>query len=270
MSVGNVPVNDGTIYYEERGSGIPLVLIHAGYLDCRMWDNQMETFSRDYRAIRYDVRGYGKSSKARGKYSDADDLKQLLDHLGIDKAILVGVSNGGRILLDFAVEYPHRVSAIVPVDFGISGYKTSGPDEDKLLEMFPELEEKQRKFLEEGNMEEVAAIDVDLWTPALSKDVRKFVLQIAIENAHVFMEDPWKYQVSPEPPAFERLDKLSMPVLMILGDRDLPAIAFLVKRIHDLVPHSNLVIIDGADHIPSLSKPEKFNEVVGQFLRNLR
>ena len=131
MGSGFIEVKNSRIYYEDRGSGKSLGLIHAGYLDSRMWDNQIEALGKGRRLIRYDVRGFGKSGKAGEEYSDYLDLKALLDHLGIDRAIILGVSNGGRIALDFAVECPDRVSALILVNSGVRGIEIEG-NENKL------------------------------------------------------------------------------------------------------------------------------------------
>lgn len=259
-----------SIFYEEQGSGLPVVLIHAGYLDSRMWDNQVKAFSKKYRVIRYDVRGFGRSSRSKAKYSDAADLLALLDHLKIRKAVLVGVSNGGRISFDFAVEHPDRVAAMIPVDFGIKGYRSSGPEENKLWKKVSEQEPEYLRLRKEGKFREAAAIDVDLWTSALSGKAREQILDIAQENVHTDDDDPDSFQISPEPPAFQRLGVLKMPILMIMGHRDVPGMIALNRRVHSLIPESELVIIEGADHIPSLSKPEEFNRTVIGLLDKIR
>lgn len=270
MASGRVRVDGGSLYYEDTGKGLPVVMIHAGYLDSRMWDNQMEAFSKQYRVIRYDVRGYGKSSRSLKEYSDASDLKALLDYLNVNKVVLMGVSNGGRISFDFAVEYPERVKAMIAVDFGIRGYKGSGPDEDKLWESFQYDEEKYLRLRDEGKYREAAAIDVDTWTHTLSPEEREHILDIAAENVIPKENDPDILQVSPVPPAFERLDTLVFPILVIVGSLDVPGIVTLDTRTQALLRNSDMVVIEGADHIPSLSKPKEFRDSVLAFLKTVR
>ena len=106
---GTVPVQGGKLYYEVKGEGHPLVLIHAGFLDRRMWDEQFELFSNSYKVVRYDVRGFGRSTKAETKFSDFEDLHALLQHLKLDKVYIIGVSNGGRIAIDFTTSYQNQV-----------------------------------------------------------------------------------------------------------------------------------------------------------------
>jgi len=84
-------VRGGNLYYETAGEGPPLVLIHAGFLDCRMWDEQFQLFAKNSRAIRYDVRGYGRSSGPSEEYSDTEDLLALLKHLDTERANILGI-----------------------------------------------------------------------------------------------------------------------------------------------------------------------------------
>lgn len=117
---GRVAVGGGTLYYEVRGSGPPVVLLHAGGLDLTMWDPQVGPVARAFRVIRYDARGHGRSSAPMGPHSTVEDLRALLDHLGVERANLVGISMGAGVALEFAISYPQRVSKLVLVS-------TSGP-----------------------------------------------------------------------------------------------------------------------------------------------
>ncbi|MCL4328898.1 MAG: alpha/beta hydrolase [Candidatus Thermoplasmatota archaeon] len=270
MVQGKVDVDGGNLYYEVSGKGLPVVLIHAGFLDSRMWDTQFEQFSEDFKIIRYDVRGFGKSTLPGARYSDAEDLKTLLDRLEIADAVFLGVSNGGRICLDFAVEYPDRVRGLVLVDFGIRGYESTGPEEDKLWDFSAEMEKRYSELITKGEYMQAAALDVDIWSPLLSGEVRERILSIATDNAIKQANYKENFQVSPDPPAFGRLKILRMPILMILGKKDVPGQAAVVSRVHELIPGSELVTIDDADHVPSLSSPATFNRLVLQFLERLK
>jgi pimeloyl-ACP methyl ester carboxylesterase len=106
---GRVAVNGGTLYYETRGSGPAVVLLHGGGQDFTMWDSQMEPLAGAFRVTRYDARGHGRSTAPIGPYSMADDLRLVLDHIGADRAHLVGFSMGAGVALDFAVTHEARV-----------------------------------------------------------------------------------------------------------------------------------------------------------------
>jgi pimeloyl-ACP methyl ester carboxylesterase len=120
IDTGRVAVEGGTLYYETRGSGPAVVLLHAGGLDHTMWDPQVDALARSYRVIRFDVRGHGRSTARMGPYSMVEDLRRVLDHLGVERAHLVGLSMGGGIAFDFASTYPARTLTLALAS-------TSGP-----------------------------------------------------------------------------------------------------------------------------------------------
>ena len=124
---GMVKVEGGELYYEMAGKGPVVVLLHAGLLDSRMWDGQFELLAKNYRVVRYDARGHGKSSVPNGKFAHYKDLNALLNGLGIKKATLVGLSLGGRTAIDFALAYPHMVETLVAVSPGVSGADFKDP-----------------------------------------------------------------------------------------------------------------------------------------------
>src|SRR5690242_4972987 len=119
---GYAPVENGQLYYEVAGEGYPLVLIHAGIANSRMWDAQVEAFAQRYRVIRYDTRGFGKTRTEETSYSNRQDLYDLLNHLGVEKAYVLGLSRGGQIAIDFTLEHPKMVAALIPVAAGFSGF----------------------------------------------------------------------------------------------------------------------------------------------------
>ncbi len=267
VETGYAEVDGGRLYYETSGKGPALVLIHAGFLDSRMWDTQFQLFSENYRVIRYDVRGFGKSDVARTKFSDYKDLRVILDHLGAQTASLVGVSNGGRIASDFAVEYPSLVDHLVLVSPGMSGYKFSGPEEEKMWEEFDKQMKPQEDADREGRARDAVEMDVNAWASAQTQANRERITEIAMDNFHVHAENPWKLQVPPEPRTFHRLSQIRIPTLLIIGDRDVPAQILMVDNIHSHIPGSKKVLIPGADHIVNMSRPDEFNRTVLEFLR---
>ena len=110
------------LYYEISGDGELLVLVPAGIADSSMWDGQLAAFARRYRVIRYDMRGFGRSAMVEGPFSHHEDSRALLDSLSIERAFLVGCSIGGRAIIDFALEHPELVRALVPVGSALSGF----------------------------------------------------------------------------------------------------------------------------------------------------
>ncbi|MBI3859571.1 MAG: alpha/beta hydrolase [Thaumarchaeota archaeon] len=260
-------VKGGKIYYETAGMGKPLVMIHAGFLDSRMWDEQFRIFSRENTVVRYDVRGYGRSNRPSAAFSDYEDLTALLDHLNFDKTCILGVSNGGRIALDFATVHPERVGGLILVSPGIRGYKGSGPEEDKLWEEDDKKFQEQERALKDGRVEEATRMDLDIWAPAQNPSTREWLWKIASENSDAYRNPPNNLQKSPDTPPFERLSAIKAPTLILVGDRDLKGMQAIARGISKRIPGSELTIIAGADHIANTSRPEVFNELVGSFLK---
>src|SRR5262249_44738056 len=110
------------LYYETKGRGAPVIFIHGGQMDRRMWDAQFDVFAKEYRVIRYDIRGFGKSDTPTNAYSDAGDLHALLQHLRVKKATLIGLSLGAAVAVDFALVHGENVDALVLVCPGLGGF----------------------------------------------------------------------------------------------------------------------------------------------------
>jgi len=264
-----LPVRGGKLYYETAGEGPPLVLIHAGFLDSRMWDDQFQLFAKGARVIRYDVRGYGRSSRPSEEYSDAEDLFALLKHLNIESTSILGVSNGGRIALDFVSVHPSMVNSLILVSPGIRGYKSSGPEEDREWEELNKKGDLQDLAISENRIDDAVNMDLEIWASAQGATSKRRILEIATANSHIHKNPPNKLQKSPEPPAFTRLNQVRLPTILIVGDQDVKGMQLMSKRLHELILGSKLSVISGADHIANMSRPEEFNAIVSSFLQQL-
>jgi 3-oxoadipate enol-lactonase len=254
---GFVPIGEGRIWYAERGAGPAVVLIHGGNLDSRMWDRQVQALAPSFRVIRYDVRPYGRSSAPTAPYHAVDDLRALLDHLKIERAHLVGLSLGGRIAIDFSLRYPARADRVVVSGPGLTGFQWS-PDE-----AFKPMAEAARQ----GNLDKA----VELWlrhpymapamsNPALANEIR----QIAHGNEHI-----WKltdYERFDSPPAMQRLAEIKVPLLVLVGERDVPDIHAIVKLLEDRVKGARVIRIPRVGHMLNMEAPDEFNRLIREFL----
>src|SRR5439155_1074430 len=110
------------LFYEVSGTGEAVVLIHAFSVDRRMWDPQVAALENRFRVIRYDLRGHGKSASPSAPYANHDDLRSVLDALGVNRATLIGLSAGAEVATDFALAYPDRVARLIVASPGLSGY----------------------------------------------------------------------------------------------------------------------------------------------------
>ena len=255
-------VNGTRLSYEIVGQGPAVVLVHGGLVDSRLWDDQMNDFSKQCRVVRYDLRGFGKSAEATEPFSHIEDLRALLDFLKIERATIVGLSLGGIIAADFALEYPKRVDRLVLVGSGLRGDKQPQPKDSKLA--WEAAARGAEPFAE-------VAMRSDLYGGVHPGTVIYTRLrQMLLDNfkaVSTFRPGFLKY---PEPPTIERLESINVPTLVVIGSRDaqnLKNIAHLLaKKIH----RARMVVINGASHHPPVEKPKQFNKVMLKFIREDR
>jgi pimeloyl-ACP methyl ester carboxylesterase len=165
MTEGFVNVEGGRLFYEEAGSGRAVVFVHPGLWDRRAWDDQVPVFAERFRTIRYDVRGYGKSTKPEREYSNVEDLYAMLTYLGVERAAVIGCSMGGQIAIDFTLEHPEMVTALIPVAAGLSGYE-GGEEEEK----WEAIEAPITEALKNGDIEGAIEFALALWAPLGTDD----------------------------------------------------------------------------------------------------
>jgi 2-hydroxy-6-oxonona-2,4-dienedioate hydrolase len=267
-TTGTADANGATLYYEVAGEGGPLVLVHAGIADGRMWEGQLEPFSRRYRTVRHDMRGFGRSPMVEGTYSHHADLRALLDALEIDRAAFVGCSMGGAAVIDFALENPGRVEALVLVGSAVGGFESDeGPPEE-----WDELVAAD----EAGDLERVSELEVRMWVDgprrgpdAVDPAVRALVREmnrIALKNEALELGE----EVEPRTPAATRLSQIQAPTLVLVGEVDRARILAAADLLADNLPNARKVVIDGTAHLPNLERPEEFNRLVLDFLNGVR
>jgi 3-oxoadipate enol-lactonase len=259
-SEGFVPVRGGRLWYEERGEGPVVVLIHAGIADARMWDAQMDAFAERHRTIRYDLRAFGRSDTPLESFSMTGDLCELMDGLGVERAAIVGVSMGGALAIDMAAAHPDRVWALVPVASALSGYEW--PDDDPAL---AEIEAAEHA----GDRERAVDLGLELWAPLSSGPaIDDLIRRMAHENAKAD-DVPDDLVLRLDPPAIERLEEIRAPTLVVLGDHDLEDIETIAEVVADRVPWARKVVIPNTDHLPPMRAPEEFNRIVMAFLEEV-
>jgi pimeloyl-ACP methyl ester carboxylesterase len=258
---GFAEVNGTRLYYEVVGRGPAVVLVHGGLVDSRMWDDQMGPLSKRYRVVRYDLRGYGKSAAPDAKFSPTEDLRALLDYLKIDKATLVGLSLGGMIAADFALEHPERVERLVLSGSGLRGDKQP-PDEKTLNAYRTGAREGAEKYFE-------AFLQADLLAGVRDRPAAR-------ERMHRMMVDNFKaltylsagLQQSPEPPTIERLGEIKVPTLVIIGSLDGKNLQNIADMLAARIRGARKVVIPGASHHPPVETPKEFNRVLLDFLKH--
>lgn len=260
-------VNGAHLAYDADGHGHPLLLLHAGVADSRMWDGQFPVFAQHYRTIRYDLRGFGRSPMPPGPYAGYEDVAGLLDYLQIDKVHLLGISNGGRVALDFALAHPARVTALILAAPSIGG-DTPSPR----IRQFWEDEEAA---LARGDLEAATELNLRLWVDGpqrrpgqVNPGVRARVRVMQLQTFQIPIPDDAQ-EIAPMPPAIERLDQVQTPTLVIAGALDLEEKVTLAERVARAIPNARYAAIAGAAHLMSMEQPAEFNRLVLSFLANL-
>jgi 3-oxoadipate enol-lactonase len=276
VQTGFAEVNGTTLYYEVAGTGHPFVLEHGHLLDRRSWDDQFAVFAQHYKVIRYDQRGFGDSGLiTKGRpYSDRQDLYELMKFLGIDSAYLMGCSGGGALAIDFTLEHPEMVDALIPVTAGVSGFRPS----EEMMKEHPDVTRMYmglNEAFEQHDIARAVEISLELWTDGpgrlpqqASPAVRERVREMTTRNWER-PDDEAQAETPPvplEPPAIGRLSEIKAPTLVILGEWDGPN---PLEQLTAEIPGAKKVIMAETAHHPFMEKPAEFNQIVLDFLGSL-
>jgi pimeloyl-ACP methyl ester carboxylesterase len=263
--VSNIIGLNGTrLYYEAAGSGPAVVLLHGFSLDTRMWDDQFELLAEHFRVIRYDMRGFGKSDLPTAEpYSHVDDLAALLDHLGILRAHVVGFSRGGAVALDFALTLPNRLLSLALIDTVLGGFDWSAQarERDGLV----------WQLAKEGG---IAAAKESWLTHPLFAPAQRQLAAAARLTQMVNDYSGWHFVNSaneryPQPAAATRLHELKMPILVMVGELDLPDFQQVADLICQHIPQARKLIVPGVGHMSNMEAPAQVNAALLEFLTRL-
>jgi pimeloyl-ACP methyl ester carboxylesterase len=265
-----VDVPGGRLFATTEGDGPPLVLVHAGIVDSRAWDPLVPLLtSAGYRAIRYDTRGFGRSETDDVEFSNRDDLVAILDAFGVDRACLIGNSRGATIAFDTAVEYPQRAAAVVLIAGNIGGYEAEPTPEEAAA--FDEME-----ALEEAGTEPETMADFQfrLWIDGLGQPEGRVgpPLRDWLRPMVVGTCDPSRVYGRPiplRPPAAERLDAATMPILAIHGALDVSDIEATGRHLAATLPNARFEIVPDVAHLVAVEAAERVAELILDFIRPL-
>jgi pimeloyl-ACP methyl ester carboxylesterase/GNAT superfamily N-acetyltransferase len=258
VACGLAEVQGGRLYYEVAGQGKPLVLIHGGNLDRRMWDDQFEGFAQDFKVVRYDMRGHGRSEPPGEPYYHAQDLCDLVRCLGLGRPHLVGLSLGARIAVDLAIEHPDIVDCLVLAAPGLGGYRFARDSVGDLL-----LADQAVKSSDLATAVSIL-LENRFWKqidPELGRRLRQMVEDHSFEG--------WRRPelvLEMSPPAIQRLGAVTAPTLVIVGDEDVADIRNIAGMLQKGISGAQMANLSGAGHMLNMQKPEQFNRAVRDFL----
>jgi pimeloyl-ACP methyl ester carboxylesterase len=269
---GFIAVPGGSLYYEADGSGPTVVLIHAGVANLRMWDPLVPALSDRYRVIRYDTRGYGQTEAEHTEFSNRDDVVAVLDHLGVERATLVGTSRGGIIAIDTVIEHPALFEGLGVVAGGVGGLDLPAPEGDpESIAALQKMWEDAEKATEAKDWESVAAFETRWWVdgPGQPTDRVDPVLREKVHHWILSTYQAEKEEGIPrrlDPPAAGRLGEIDIPVLVIYGNLDEVETGIASKYLADNVAGAELIEYEGAAHMLTLEQPDRFAADLRAFL----
>lgn len=266
--MSRLDLEGASLYYETDGhvSSPALLLIHAGIANLRMWDPQIVALARDHYVIRYDTRTFGETQTDDVDFSDRADAIAILDHLGIEKATIIGCSRGGGIAIDVAVESPKRVAGLVTIGSGPSGFPDLPPTaaEDALMDRIDEAFEAKDWPL-------VYDLEVKFWCIGVSRDEKdldpefvKTAYELNRANLPHAEEDPTPIRL--EPPAYDRVIDIEVPTLVMVGDHDISEILAQHEFLSTTIKHADSARFPDSAHLPNVEQAADFERILVQWL----
>jgi 3-oxoadipate enol-lactonase len=258
MASGYLEYDGGRVWYQQAGQGPAVLLLHAGGADHRMWDGHLERFAQTYHTVRIDLPGAGASPFPDKPYTPNELFEQLLDALGIQRVALVGVSAGGGLAIDFAIEAPQRTWALVVVASGPRGIDDLQPD--PRMQAFSQA-------IAAGDRDRAAELFIDMWAPLrTSPELDGRIRRMVHDSIGMLEVRPRGLLRMPAWSAAERLGEIGVPTLAIWGDRDLPEVGLVGERLVAGVPGARHIVLHGVDHFVPMRAPEPFAREVLAFL----
>lgn len=259
-------VNGVTLAYGDEGRGLPVVFLHAFPFNRRMWATQVQGLAGRFRVITLDLRGHGESDAPLWRYTlegFADDVKALLDHLAIPRAVLVGLSMGGYLSFAFHRKYAERVSGLVLADTRAEADKPEVASWRFALAQRAYKEGAKAVFAEMGpKLLSPAAYRNN---PALVRQVEEIVLSAPVSG---IVGDLMAMAERPDSVAY--LGSIACPTLVLVGDEDALTSREENRRIADGIRGARLEVLPSAGHMSNMEQPEAFNRALGEFLGTLK
>jgi 3-oxoadipate enol-lactonase len=257
---------DGTTSFDDVGSGLPVVLLHAFPLSRTMWRPQREALEEEYRVIAPDLRGFGGTRGFDGPPSVdrmADDVAGLLDGLGVrDRVVLGGLSMGGYVALAFARRHPGRLRGLVLAD------TKAEPDDAQARASREQMITLAREGGARAVIDRLLPRLVGEETVKLRPEVPEEVRAIASSQTPAGIVGALE-AMRDRPDATPDLEHIQVPTLVVVGQQDEPTPLAYAEVLADEIPDALLVDIPGAGHLSNLEQPELFNAALRAFLQEL-
>lgn len=255
-----------TIYFESKGHGPHILLIHAGIADSRMWDYEFHSLAQQFQVTRFDLPGFGQSSFTGGPFSYTMIINELLDHLTIKQTHLFAASFGGKIALDFVTENPERCLRLALLDSAIDEW-----DFSKELQLY---DEKEEQLLALKHFEQAAELNYQTWIlrdrkpDSLNPQIKNLVIDmqmVAFTKSETALQVE---EISKTPLLSTTLDQLTLPVLILIGNKDVEDFQNISAFLSQRIANAKRVVIPDVAHLANLEAPELVEQLVVPFFLN--
>ena len=261
-----IKIGDSQLHVEDSGTGSPLIFLHAGIADSRMWKPQVDEYSSSFRTICWDRRGFGLSrAQPDETFSHVSDLEAIMTSLGMDNTVLVGCSQGGRVAIDFTLKNPTQVKALILIAPAISGAPFPENFPLPIQQRFYRLE-----MAEEANeISVINQLEIGLWLDGPESPegrVGGALRKLLLDMNEVALRSPEMTGEAVPPSAFNRILDINVPTLVIHGNLDFPFIADRCRYLASEIPGAEQQEIEGAAHMVNLEKPNEVNQAINKLL----
>jgi pimeloyl-ACP methyl ester carboxylesterase len=270
---GFVEAHGARLFYEMTGTGPAFTLLHAGYVDSRMWDAQCTRFAKEYQVLRYDIRGHGQSTFPDQPFVDEQDLYRLLSALDVKTTTLLGLSLGAWIAVDFTLQHPEMVEALALAGAAVSGLPPELlPHGENLSPHEQQEAARWNQALKARNLAELVDVvmqDATLVPSARFPAARQRVHEMVSQCSFAYFFKP-ELRLPLTPPAYHRLAELDVATLVLVGSDDHPLLRRTALALQEKIAHASLVVLPDSHHLANLEQPELFNQIVLAFLKRVR
>lgn len=255
-------LKDGELYYETKGSGDSLLMLHAGVADSRMWGPQFGELAKYYCVTRCDMRGYGMSPLPNALFAYHEDVRSLVETRG-EATWIVAASFGARVAIDFAISYPSMIRGLILISPAVAGFAPTGS--------VKEYNEKEDNLLEAGKIDETVELNLRMWVDGPARNpsevdsgVRDLV-RIMQLRALGRPEPPGVDLIPIDPPAIDRLEEIHKPTLIISGELDVDEFLDLARLLEQRIPDARRIVLPGCAHMASMELPDQVNREIVEF-----
>lgn len=257
---GYLDVGESKIYYETRGSGLAIILLHDGLLPGVTWDEVWEPLAARHQVIRYDRRGYGRSELPTKSYSSTEDLRKLLTHLKVQHAVIVGSSSGGALAIDFAIAHPRMIDGLFLIGPILHGMSYTAA--------FQERGARNNEPMQRDDIRAVAKnwSEDRFLIAGPNEEARRKIYEQLVANSEKLKFDN-HFEQTPSPSASKRLSEVKAPTLILAGEADIADVRAHCAAINAGIRESSQEVIKEAGHLIQLEKPAEVARRIADFVQ---